>query len=107
LLPRAPRAKPAQAYARITPVLIHGLHSMRASSSGFACERVPPVNVGEAVGASVGGTVSDHLIRTPDPAVLLSDVKRTKTLPDLAAKTPGVGAPLNSPKSVPVTDMPS
>ena len=65
------------------------------------------MNVGEAVGASVGGTVSDQLIRTPDPDPVLSDVKRTKTLPESAAKTPGTVVPLNWPKSVPVTDMPS
>jgi hypothetical protein len=66
------------------------------------------VSVGEAVGASVGGAVSDHLIPTPAPDPRLLDVKRTKTLPDLAAKTPGVVVPLNSPKSVEeFTDLPS
>jgi hypothetical protein len=68
------------------------------------------VNVGEAVGASVGGAVSDHFIPMPAPALLLSVVKRAKTLPDLAIKTPGVVVPLNftSPKSTEeFTDVPS
>ncbi len=66
------------------------------------------MNVGEAVGASVGGTVSDHLIPTPAPDALLSDVKRIKTLPDLAVKTSGMVVPPNLPKSVEeFTDVPS
>ncbi len=66
------------------------------------------MNVGEDVGASVAGAISDHLIPTPAPDPLLSDVKRTKTLPDLAAKMPGMVVPLNWPTSVEeFTDMPS
>jgi hypothetical protein len=86
---------------------MHALHSMNASSSGSACEEVPPVNVGEDVGAGVAGAASDHLIPTPAPDPPPSDVKRTKTLPDLAVKTLGTVVPLNFPKRLPFQEVPS
>ncbi len=63
--------------------------------------------VGEVVGTIVAAAMSDHFIRTPAADPDSSDVKRTKTLPDLAIKTLGAVVPPNLAKRLPFSDVPS